>query len=217
MVIRLFLCLLFLLASIQPAHALEVKQSDTLPFRESRFSLQSVRDRAEIPSIADTVYEAVYLESVLPFLKEEAWPIYVVDRYCFYGSEQVTGAADRSTFRACLFARDSYSVGFVWIVEKGVFGNFPAGKYLAAHTVAHEVGHLVRFKYFNQDTFWEYLKLRNCPDINDEELFAEDFKWLYGSDRAKAVGYQHKIEPPGDKEKKFMEGVLSIKNEKVGK
>lgn len=62
----------------------------------------------------------------------------------------------------------------------------PAVPCYVAATVTHEMGHLVRFRFFSPDEFQQYLRMRNWrQEIDPEELFAEDFRWLFGSKLAK--------------------------------
>lgn len=72
-----------------------------------------------------------------------------------------------------------------------------------AATVSHEIGHLVRFRFFTAEEFQAYLRLRNRrPDTDPEELFAEDFRWLFGSETGKQIPYQaSKIRQPGSQER----------------
>lgn len=67
----------------------------------------------------------------------------------------------------------------------------PAVPCYVAATVTHEVGHLVRFQFFSPDEFRQYLRMRNWKQgIDAEELFAEDFRWLFGSKLAREVAFQ---------------------------
>jgi len=77
--------------------------------------------------------------------------------------------------------------------------------YVAA-TVAHEVGHLVRFRFLSREEFQQYLQLRGWrPDLDPEELFAEDFRWLFGSETGKQIAFQPGgIAPPGEKERRMI-------------
>ncbi|MEW6572397.1 MAG: hypothetical protein AB1374_02020 [Bacillota bacterium] len=82
----------------------------------------------------------------------------------------------------------------------------PAVPCYVAATVSHEVGHLVRFEFFPPDEFQQYLRVRNWQcDTDPEELFAEDFRWLFGSELAKDVPFQaNGVALPGEKERKFI-------------
>lgn len=202
---------LFAFLMTVPAYAMEVKQSNALPFKENTFTVTSANNSGELPSVADVTYELNYLGEVLPLLKKESWPVYIVSGECYKSTQQVTGAANKNTMTAALFARNSYANRVIFIMENNKYKAVYMAPYLASHTVSHEVGHLVRFKYVSLEKLREYVRMRGNPQINPEELFAEDFMWLFGSDRARAIGYQHKISPPGDKERDFIRGVLSVK------
>ncbi|MEW6447114.1 MAG: hypothetical protein AB1426_03365 [Bacillota bacterium] len=82
----------------------------------------------------------------------------------------------------------------------------PAVPCYVAATVAHEVGHLVRFRFFPPDKFRQYLRIRDCSRGTDpEELFAEDFRWLFGSGLAKELAFQaSEVTLPGEKERRLI-------------
>lgn len=86
-----------------------------------------------------------------------------------------------------------------------------ASPYLSAYAAAHEVGHLVRFGFLSESDLREYLRLRGLEDMerkrlhdNPEEVFAEDFRWLFGTERANQVEYRPSCSEPGEKEKKWI-------------
>ncbi|MEW6226599.1 MAG: hypothetical protein AB1700_00675 [Bacillota bacterium] len=86
-----------------------------------------------------------------------------------------------------------------------------AAPYLSAYIAAHEVGHLVRFGFLFESDLREYLKLRGLEGAerksrfdDPEEIFAEDFRWLFGSERAKQVKYRPSCPEPGDREKTWI-------------
>ncbi|MDI6630911.1 MAG: hypothetical protein QME13_00590 [Thermoanaerobacteraceae bacterium] len=83
-----------------------------------------------------------------------------------------------------------------------------ASPYLSAYVAAHEVGHVVRFGFFSDSDLREYLKLRGLEGAerksrfdDPEEIFAEDFRWLFGSKRANQVEYRPSCPEPGDRER----------------
>jgi hypothetical protein len=90
------------------------------------------------------------------------------------------------------------------------------GTYLASYAVAHELGHAVRCKLVPGRSLLDYLKFRSNGKAgstgwaNDpEEIFAEDFRWLFGSRTARQIPYLCSLKPPGEKEKKFLMQILA--------
>jgi hypothetical protein len=86
-----------------------------------------------------------------------------------------------------------------------------ASPYLSAYVAAHEVGHVVRFGFFSDSDLREYLKLRGLEGAerksrfdDPEEIFAEDFRWLFGTERANQVEYRPSCPEPGDREKTWI-------------
>ncbi|MEW6771259.1 MAG: hypothetical protein AB1330_07695 [Bacillota bacterium] len=89
----------------------------------------------------------------------------------------------------------------------------PAVPCYVAATITHEIGHLVRFCFLSEEEFDRYLEARGWhPDIDPEELFAEDFRWLFGSETARQITFQPSgIIPPGEKERAVI--VRAIRDE----
>lgn len=86
-----------------------------------------------------------------------------------------------------------------------------ASPYLSAYVAAHEVGHLVRFGFLSDSDLREYLELRGLERAerksrfdDPEEVFAEDFRWLFGTEKANQVEYRPSCSEPGEKEKKWI-------------
>ncbi|MEW6192246.1 MAG: hypothetical protein AB1507_02650 [Bacillota bacterium] len=79
----------------------------------------------------------------------------------------------------------------------------PAVPCYVAATITHEIGHLVRFCFLSEEEFDRYLEVRGWhAGIDPEELFAEDFRWLFGSETARQIAFQPSgITPPGEKER----------------
>ena len=92
-----------------------------------------------------------------------------------------------------------------------------AAPYLSAYVAAHEIGHLVRFGFLSESDVREYLKLRGLEGAerksrfdDPEELFAEDFRWLFGTEKANQVEYRPSCPEPGEKEKAWILERLGI-------
>jgi hypothetical protein len=74
------------------------------------------------------------------------------------------------------------------------------------------VGHVVRFGFFSDSDLREYLKLWGLEGVerksrfdDPEEIFAEDFRWLFGSKRANQVEYRPSCPEPGDRERVWID------------
>lgn len=93
-----------------------------------------------------------------------------------------------------------------------------AAPYLSAYVAAHEVGHLVRFGFLSESDLREYLRLRglenmerkSCFRDDPEEVFAEDFRWLFGTEKANQVEYEPSCPEPGKKEKRWILKKLEV-------
>lgn len=103
-----------------------------------------------------------------------------------------------------MFGGPRHHRGYIWVVQNGSARTVWAAPHLTAHVVAHEVGHLVRFRYVTLAQLGDYWRLRGSPEVCKEELFAEDFRWLYGSEIAKAYRYRLTDEPPGEEAAAWM-------------
>lgn len=86
-----------------------------------------------------------------------------------------------------------------------------AAPYLSAYVAAHEIGHLVRFGFLSESDLREYLDLRELEGAerksrfdDPEELFAEDFRWLFGSEKARQIEYWPSCSKPGERERLWM-------------
>lgn len=91
--------------------------------------------------------------------------------------------------------------------------------YFDAHVIAHEIGHLVRFDFISIPDLWEYVGLRKDGNEhytssfdNPEELFAEDFRWLFGSEKVREEYYKPTYPEPGEKERQW---ILAKINEEI--
>ncbi len=202
------LILAVFLLSATPADALQVRQVDSLPYYISGISTSAVESVYEIPPVDAVAYEVYHLEQTLPSLVYKDWPVYILSQHAFLNGAQLTGCVRSDVAAAFLFSRQSYHTGIVWLIANGTAKTVPAALYLASFTVAHEIGHVVRFQCVSYWRLQEYMTLRGSPPVNPEELFAEDFRWLFGSDRVRVIDYQLGISPPGEKERQYMLRIL---------
>ncbi|MEW6447728.1 MAG: hypothetical protein AB1426_06535 [Bacillota bacterium] len=170
---------------------------------------------AEIPPQAAVAAEVRHLEETLPSLAGLDVPVYTVRQRCILpGFGMLAGCTLSGKKAVYLFASPRYC-SYTIDSAGGVPRMEPFGPYLAAYTVAHEFGHVVRYQLVNDRTLQEYLKLRgvkaneNQWSCHPEEVFAEDFRWLFGSENARHVPYLCSIKPPGEKEKQFILAVLT--------
>lgn len=85
-----------------------------------------------------------------------------------------------------------------------VFGRYSElSDNLIAYLAVHEFGHNVDFRLMNKDLWNEYKKIRGITDSKiynnnallsgnrPQEIFAEDFRLLYGSEEAKVKSHQN--------------------------
>lgn len=193
------------------AYCLQVKQIERAPYYlHYWFDFYEVESLEEVPRLENAVAEVAYLEEQLPWLKDVDLPFYLVGQRCYQRGRIIDGCACHDG-TAYIFASTRHSNGIVWVIENSVARTELASPYLTAHAVAHEVGHLIRFRFVPYWKLEEYWALRGCPQVDKEELFAEDFRWLFASDRARVIDYQLSpaVTPPGQRESEFFRRVFS--------
>ena len=89
-----------------------------------------------------------------------------------------------------------------------VFGTYYSFSAEKIHQLAvHELGHLLDFRLMKEETWKEYLKLRGLTDAfrynnagnvyenRPQEIFAEDFRLLFGGDMARKIPHLNKNLP----------------------
>lgn len=89
-----------------------------------------------------------------------------------------------------------------------VFGTYYTLSAEKIHQLAvHELGHLIDFRLMNEGKWKEYLKLRGLTDTarynnagnvyenRPQEIFAEDFRLLFGGDTARKIPHLNKSLP----------------------
>ncbi len=140
--------------------------------------------------VDDVIQEVYYLQGNLPILKTVNWNIYVTDHNYYYAKNgnNIAGLSDSFRMAAYIFG-DAYNI--------------------PKRTLGHELGHLARYQFVLRDELIEYYNerikdsgkpKRRSPYNTPEELFAEDFNWLFGS----VHEYWPDYPKPGEKEKAWM-------------
>lgn len=170
---------------------------------------------AELPPQEAVAAEVRHLEGSFPPVAGLDVPVYTVRQRCSLpGFGMLAGCTIPNGNAVYLFASPRYSA-YTVRVTNGVARTERFGPYLAAYTVAHEFGHVVRYQLVDDRTLQEYLKLRGVQatdkqwSCHPEEIFAEDFRWLFGSEEARHIPYLCSTDPPGEKEKQFFLKILA--------
>lgn len=171
--------------------------------------------KAELPPDDVVASEISYLEKKLPVLAGMKVPVYTVEQRCnLPGLGMLAGCTLPGEKSIYLFASSRYTSKTVR-VEKGVSRIERFAPYLASYTIAHEYGHVVRFQLISDQQLQEYIKFRGIKTgdsgwaTNPEEVFAEDFRWLFGSDKARHIQYMCRNKPPGEREREYILNLLA--------
>jgi len=186
--------------------------SETLVGRFNNVRLTAVP--GVLPEAADAAFtELDHLSETLPFIFHEKWHVRLAGpcRQTRDGS-LLTGFSFPTRGKAVILAPCGGMLGPVLAPDPSSGRTLilrpaePAVPCYVAATVAHEIGHLVRFRFFSPAELRQYLRLRNCQqEIDPEELFAEDFRWLFGSKLAKEIPFQGDgVTLPGEAARSFM-------------
>ncbi|MEW6183387.1 MAG: hypothetical protein AB1500_09485 [Bacillota bacterium] len=171
--------------------------------------------KAELPPDDVVVSEIKYLEKKLPVLAGMTIPVYTVEKRCnLPGLGMLAGCTLPGEKSIYLFASSRYTSKTVR-VEKGVSRVERFAPYLASYTIAHEYGHILRFQSVSDQQLQEYIKFRGIKTdgsgwaTNPEEVFAEDFRWLFGSEKARYIQYMCRNKPPGEREREYILDLLT--------
>lgn len=233
---------LTLAAFVPPSNAeIRVAEAEHPPHAVPGLRTEATRSVSELAP-ADSVARAVYhLQAALPVLAQQDWTVYVIRRRAsLAGVGDVMGLALPHCRAAYVFASGWNAgpvvVGFrevrvpvvvpvpggdpVWRLEKVEMPvEEPAAPYGAAYAAAHEIGHLVRFLLLGREDLDGYIRLRGIRvgsgwASDPEEVFAEDFRWLFGSEGARVVPYRANAPEPGERERermcKMLGGLLDV-------
>jgi hypothetical protein len=176
------LTLIFILFSLPGYAEIKVETKDhipTVPYMSAyeEFMITGIKD---IPRDA-VVNEVYHLENALPVLKKANWTVNLFNRSIDTEFGEMGGMS---------IPGETYIFG----VDKPE---------LTQTLISHELGHLVQFEYID---LAEYGRTTDEDGYYNQpvEIFAEDFRWLFGSPEAKIIPYRSSLEPPGDKEKDFI-------------
>lgn len=148
--------------------------------------------------------EVYHLQKTIPLLNIVDWNVHVINQQinipCFNLDVPLAGYARRNPEPIIIF----------------LFASPNTTEYTAHYMVSHEIGHLVRYKFISQTQLEKYVKMRsdgknhNTYYDSSEELFAEDFRWLFGSEDARYdYDYQPTYPKPGEKEREWILSKLS--------
>lgn len=192
--------LIIILFTVSPAFAeIQIKNLDTLPNKaipENYILSPAQKDKyVQIKTVSAEVY---HIQKIIPVLNDVDLTIYLVKKHA--GIPE-TGLDDLYGY-ACddLIYLFSYS---------------DISDDLTRNVVAHEIGHVVRYYFIPQNSLNKYFKMRTKGEnkegyFNDpEELFAEDFVFLFGSESAKKIVYSPEYKPPGPAEKEWILGKIN--------
>ncbi len=157
----------------------------------------NVESESQYPNI-DIVQNEVYrLSNIIPILNIEEWNLYIVKKRCYFNNDYLNGVTFKDNSNMYIFS-NWWGLGS----EKGTL----------EHVVEHELFHSLRFRHVSDGELQEYMQLkeRKDPDEfqqggyydNSDEVFAEDGKWLFGTDNARnAVYHRPSYNIPSIKEK----------------
>jgi len=197
--------------------AIQLQTLPGLPYavNNGNFVAWNAEGQLDLPSTAAVNEEITHLSTMVPGVSRQNWTVSIVDTGCqFPGTGDIGGlAVKRSNGDIFIFAHKSYNSRSIRTIAD------PQNPYMtkkvayrdavARFVTAHEMGHLVRFYLIPDDQFKSYLASRGWKAEygNDEELFAEDFRFLFGSQEANIIGHRFAgkgISLPGPAEREFI-------------
>lgn len=211
---KLLTIVVLLVALISPSVSyagINVVESGTLSLGEiqEEYTLFPVGNPADqlIP-VSAVMEEVCQLQKNVPVLDRVDWSVYVVN-------QQIT--IPRFGLDDPLAGYSRHGPGSIAIF---LFATPNTTEYTAHYIAAHEIGHLVRYKFISEDQLQEYVNMRSNSKERDgyydspEELFAEDFRWLFGSEESRYdYGYEPTYQKPGEKERQWILSKLSPRPE----
>lgn len=195
--VPIILLLAMLVAS--PAWAdINVQTVNTAPYSQN-FTLFNTDATTVNEAVHDAVSENAYLKHSFPAFNKQDFNLFVVSQTAFCGAFE-QGDTVYGTNNAYLFT-----------IKNVFFSNrIPS-------VVAHELGHEVRFMYLNTEELNQYIKQRGVTDaeqeyfttmfpnqIMNEEVFAEDFRQLFGGPNAQTTIYYDTVPPPTNADRQWI-------------
>ncbi len=155
--------------------------------------------RQYIP-LNEVVSEVVYLENSYPAFKTNDFNLYVINQTVSNQDNGLTLSKD------C-----AYLFAYLAIWPRIADLNFTPA------LVAHELGHEVRFTYLTTDELDQYIAQRGITDAErayfhkyypneniNEEVFAEDFRQLFGGPYAQVTIYYDNIPAPTEQDRQWI-------------
>lgn len=193
LIVALVVIFMFFIAN--PAFAeIKIKELDTLPKgampEAAKISTQPIEVDDKLVPLDTVVKEVYWLQKTVPGLHGVDWNIYLIKKQASrpaVGLTELWGHAYKDSI--CLFT----------------YHDITDDK--TSHVSSHEIGHLVRYRFVASESLKKYHKDRmKGKEVqgyyeDPEELFAEDFSWLFGSDGARKKYYEPSCKKPGIIEK----------------
>ncbi|MFA5880566.1 MAG: hypothetical protein WC834_00095 [Eubacteriales bacterium] len=186
-ILALTLCL-FLFA-LPVSAEVQTQEIDDVPqhLKNEWNTVKPPQTNISMQNVLDEVYS---LEEKLPIVKELDCNIYLVKKsyYSVIWGTDLFGTVENNNI---------YIFSSKYINENGNL----------EHSVAHEIGHAIKEKYLDYESILEYEMFRDDQKEHKaaydaiQELYAEDFRILFGSDTARTPQYRPTYDLPGDKEK----------------
>jgi hypothetical protein len=173
---------------------INVFQVENPPTLETKYSTSTYRGDFTTKEIVDVaVYEINYLQNKFEVLERVNWSVYAISKQCKDKTNKNPISGIGGNGEVYLFMYPGITKEYV------------------SNTVTHELGHTIENEFLNIFSLHGYFKMRDDGEThtgyydNARELFAEDFRYLFGSERAKnAVDYRPTYPMPGEKEKEWI-------------
>lgn len=197
--------------------AIQLQTIPSLPYavNNGNYVAWNAEGQLDLPSTEAVNEEIIHVSNMVPGVSRQNWTVSIVGTGCqLPGTGDIGGlAVKRSNGDIFVFAHKSYNSRSIrtiadpqnpYITKKVAYRDA-----VARFVTAHEMGHLVRFYLIPDDQFRMYLAIRGWKaEYGDgEELFAEDFRYLFGSQEANIIGHRFSgksLALPGESERKFI-------------
>lgn len=200
---KIFITVLLILSFATSAHAeINIVNLDLVEL--ANVMSTPTESPKEIPYREFVEYEVEHLIEDFPVLKKVNWTIYLVPMRASFGSiENLAGLAYQEEGKIFLFSYPKYT-----LFRNGYDVDYTSRQIKSV--VAHEIGHLFRKEFVPVATILDYYTKRfpdNPPGsypYNPEELFAEDFRILFGSEEAQEISHKLNAPPISETEKSWL-------------